>query len=699
MQIAEFLSHFPDARKSGRGYVARCPAHDDRKPSLSISENTEAGRILICCNSAKCSAKEILAAMGLTLKALYTRERDNARQGGAQGRRDGLNLVAAYDYTDENGNYLKTALRYDVIEKGVKTGKQFRQGVRQPDGRYKWGVKGIPNLPYNLPAVLRGIAEGATVYIVEGEKDADALIAQGLVATCNAQGAGQWTEAHSEKLEGADSVLIPDNDPDGYRHVRDIAATLQDKAKRLRLLPLFLPNETAKGDYSDWRYQGGTKERFLQLVADAPEYDESVDSLIALRSREFSVVHCANIEVPSSYSSEASWKEKGEELKNGYRASQKAYELGIARWYNANVKGMEHGKKLNALKQIYGEDGVGTILNFIGAVKRFDREGIIIPHAMPKTQAMQIAANRVPADVMREVVSEFKSGKITTCKQIDAYLKEKGCAPEPKKVEGAKYLEGVAGITGQLVPLAQSIEENGSANLQAWNELYLSMPPETLEQVLKLVRPAVALGAAQGAEIQSKAVAFVANILTQATLTGEICFPDPDTIAVEDYTESPPVFHGNVEFAATEEAYQADESEEREPAIFHGNVEFEGDDTSRSYKYVGNEPPSYVSFKGVEFSAPNESDGLPNIRAEQVGAFLQRMTEKYPELNSDAILPPPAALAVVKERPPNPLPPSLFDDDEESLPYEEGSLPLFDVSPTTRYPSQGASYGLDCFTH
>lgn len=50
-------------------WLARCPAHDDRSPSLAITETSE-GTILIKC-WAGCSAPEIVNAVGLALKDLF----------------------------------------------------------------------------------------------------------------------------------------------------------------------------------------------------------------------------------------------------------------------------------------------------------------------------------------------------------------------------------------------------------------------------------------------------------------------------------------------------------------------------------------------------------------------------------------------------------------------------------------------------
>ena len=65
MNIDTLLSHFDGVRETGYGkYVARCSAHDDRSPSLAISEG-DGGRLLLHC-WAGCETEDILAARGLT---------------------------------------------------------------------------------------------------------------------------------------------------------------------------------------------------------------------------------------------------------------------------------------------------------------------------------------------------------------------------------------------------------------------------------------------------------------------------------------------------------------------------------------------------------------------------------------------------------------------------------------------------------
>ncbi len=64
--LENLLSRLQKVRKNGKDYMACCPAHQDKSPSLAIAEK-EDGRILLKC-FAGCSADEVLGAIGLELK-------------------------------------------------------------------------------------------------------------------------------------------------------------------------------------------------------------------------------------------------------------------------------------------------------------------------------------------------------------------------------------------------------------------------------------------------------------------------------------------------------------------------------------------------------------------------------------------------------------------------------------------------------
>jgi len=69
MNIQAFISRLKNVKKSGDSYQCQCPAHDDKKASLSIKEGDD-GRILLHCH-AGCDPADILFSMGLQVKDLF----------------------------------------------------------------------------------------------------------------------------------------------------------------------------------------------------------------------------------------------------------------------------------------------------------------------------------------------------------------------------------------------------------------------------------------------------------------------------------------------------------------------------------------------------------------------------------------------------------------------------------------------------
>jgi hypothetical protein len=141
-----------------------------------------------------------------------------------------------------------------------------------------------PVVPYRLPELLAALAARQTICIAEGEKKVDRIRDLGFPATCCAGGAKKWRPEHTAFLQGADIVLLPDNDPAGREHMEAIAESLSSSAKRIRILEL--PNLPEKGDAIDWHAAGGTAEEFARLVAAAPEYtrNESAEPQPLMRS-------------------------------------------------------------------------------------------------------------------------------------------------------------------------------------------------------------------------------------------------------------------------------------------------------------------------------------------------------------------------------------------------------------------------------
>ena len=245
MTVTEFAERVR-GQTSGAGWMARCPAHDDREPSLSIRSGND-GRVLLHCH-AGCSPAEVVKAAGLRMSDLFPDEiRDHKAK----------TLKTTYDYTTVDGNILFQVLRYEP--------KDFRQRRPNGFGGWTWSLKGLERVLYNLPAVAAAVQDGRWIFICEGEKDCDTLSACGLVATTNAGGANApWEPQYTAALRGADVCVIPDNDAPGRRHAETVAESLYRAAKTVKIVEL--PGLDEKGDVSDWLAQGHTVDDLWALL-------------------------------------------------------------------------------------------------------------------------------------------------------------------------------------------------------------------------------------------------------------------------------------------------------------------------------------------------------------------------------------------------------------------------------------------------
>jgi hypothetical protein len=67
--VEALLSRLERVRPCGRGWIARCPAHEDRDASLSVAAGDD-GRVLVRC-FAGCPAAAVVGSLGLTLGDLF----------------------------------------------------------------------------------------------------------------------------------------------------------------------------------------------------------------------------------------------------------------------------------------------------------------------------------------------------------------------------------------------------------------------------------------------------------------------------------------------------------------------------------------------------------------------------------------------------------------------------------------------------
>ena len=112
MRIDDFLGKLEKVTESGkRRWKARCPAHADDGPSLSVLEGAD-GKIVLKCFAGG-GFEDILSAMNLEAKDLMGNEKPVKKT------RVYPKITAYYDYTDAAGNLL-----YQVVRKDDKSFSQ-----------------------------------------------------------------------------------------------------------------------------------------------------------------------------------------------------------------------------------------------------------------------------------------------------------------------------------------------------------------------------------------------------------------------------------------------------------------------------------------------------------------------------------------------------------------------------------------------
>ncbi|MBX9877679.1 MAG: hypothetical protein K2Y22_04405 [Candidatus Obscuribacterales bacterium] len=274
MNAEQIAKQLGNAKRAGHGWLTRCPAHNDTHNSLSITDAE--GKLLWNCKTG-CSQ---IAVMDELKRLGFIKPIASVKPEKKSKKKDVIETYErSYDYRDENGELLFQVHRYKTDD--PENPKTFKQ--QAADG--SWSLKNVRRVLYNFRAVLKAKELGQTVYVCEGEKDADNLINRGLVATTNSSGAGTWSDSYTEVLTGCDVILLPDNDRAGRNRVQHIANNLFGKAKSIKILELDVPE---KGDVSDWLGAGHRLMELLELSKNAPAMKEApkVEEKNVVRIRE-----------------------------------------------------------------------------------------------------------------------------------------------------------------------------------------------------------------------------------------------------------------------------------------------------------------------------------------------------------------------------------------------------------------------------
>jgi hypothetical protein len=249
--VRAFLGLLKDVKASGTDqWMARCPAHDDKNPSLSIGRGDN-GQVLLKCFSG-CSPESIVAAAHTTMSDLFV-ETDSGR------------LERHWDIRDMEGKLIAAHWRADSPgeEKKIWWEKDGTKGLKK---------FGIVNMPLYGTELLKELPDGATVVLCEGEKATDAVRAAGFVAVGTVCGAATTPVPQIlTHLSRFDLVFWPDNDIEGRKHMDKIAKVLEGASIRW----VSWQDAPDKGDAADT-----TRERIAQLVRSAQSGEATSSSLV-----------------------------------------------------------------------------------------------------------------------------------------------------------------------------------------------------------------------------------------------------------------------------------------------------------------------------------------------------------------------------------------------------------------------------------
>jgi hypothetical protein len=309
--IERVLSKLPDAKRNGKGWSARCPAHEDRHPSLSIATGDD-GRALVNCH-AGCSVEAICEAVGLRVADLMpgdnadvdtTSQKPRKKRPSATstpGNNDGQcefqtardavaelerqlgKRSALWTYHDAQGKPVGVVVRW--TRGGGK--KEIRPVSRHGDG---WRFEGMAE-PRPLYA-LSDLAGTGRVYVCEGEKSADAARSLGVTATTSAHGCQSAKKTDWQPLAGREVILLPDNDAPGRKYAEVVATLLANLTPAPVVKVVELPGLPEKGDIADWIDAHGDAAEpdelraTIECMADSAEAVESVQTAAHIKRFE-----------------------------------------------------------------------------------------------------------------------------------------------------------------------------------------------------------------------------------------------------------------------------------------------------------------------------------------------------------------------------------------------------------------------------
>lgn len=272
---AETIATALGGRKVGRGWLARCPAHDDRDPSLSI-RNAEDGKVLVCCH-AGCEQAVVIAA--LRARGLWDRN-GRGRSQCAELQSHDVGLCQRNDSDAKRtkaalniwqvaipafGTLVETYLQSRGLHLPLPPSIRFHKGLKHPRGGI-WPAmiglvtRGIDDVPLALhrtflrpdgrgkapvepQKMMLGPCRGGTVRLAQA--DHVLMVGEGIetcLAAMQATARPAWAALSTSSLRGLDLpahilevIVLADGDEPGEAAARDAARRWKREGRVVRI--------------------------------------------------------------------------------------------------------------------------------------------------------------------------------------------------------------------------------------------------------------------------------------------------------------------------------------------------------------------------------------------------------------------------------------------------------------------------------
>jgi hypothetical protein len=270
---AESIAKRLGGRKAGSGWVARCPAHDDRDPSLSIRDSDH-GKVLVHCH-ADCDQHDVIAVLkeqGLwpdhgprSLSQAARRMPIKREQDQNDARRSAAAFAIWQSAQPAQGTPVETYLASRGILLPPPVSLRFHSGLRHPSGGI-WpamvalvtdGSDGTPlaihrtfltadgcaKAPIEPQKMMLGPCRGGAVRLAH---PGDVLMIGEGIETClaamQASGHASWAALSTSGLRSLnlpndvrDVIVLADGDEAGEAAARDCAFQWQSEGRRVRI--------------------------------------------------------------------------------------------------------------------------------------------------------------------------------------------------------------------------------------------------------------------------------------------------------------------------------------------------------------------------------------------------------------------------------------------------------------------------------